>query len=301
MTDQRPMGVFAAALTPLNPDYSPDLTCLPEYLGFLAGRSCHGALILGTTGEGPSFSLEQRLAIYQAATKVRQSYSGFSLFAGTGTPSLDETVRLTQKAFDFGFDGVVVLPPYYFRKAGEEGLFRWFSEVITRAVPAGGMLLCYHIPAVSGIPLSLELISRLKDKFPDRFAGLKDSSADPEFTRQLGERFGRDLNVYAGADQLFSLALQAGASGCITAPANLISPQLRQIWDAHRGGKPFQEVQERVNRIRMTMEKFPPYPPLLKALLARYHGFPRWAVCPPLVSLSEEAEAQVAAALDLAG
>ena len=301
MSDNHPKGVFAAALTPLNSNFSPDRTSLPEYLSFLARRGCHGALLLGTTGEGPSFSPEQRLEIYQAAIEVRQSHPDFLLFAGTGTPSLEETVLLTRKAFDLGLDGVVVLPPYYFRKASEAGLFTWFSEVLRQAVPKGGNLFGYHIPGVSGVPLSLDLISRLKDTYPERFVGLKDSSGDPEFARQLGAEFNGDLRIFTGTDQLFSLALQSGASGCITAPANLISPDLRRIWDSHQEGKPEEEVQVHVNRIRTTLEKFPPYPPLLKALLARYHGFPRWPVCPPLISLSEETEARVVAELDLPG
>lgn len=300
-SDTRARGVFAAALTPLKTDFSPDLSSLPAYLGFLARRGCHGALLLGTTGEGPSFSPEQRFAIYRAAGEARQSLPGFSLLAGTGTPSLDETVVLTRKVFDLGFDGAVVLPPYYFRKAGEAGLFAWFSEVLNRAVPAGGALFGYHIPGVSGVPLSLELISRLKERFPDRFAGLKDSSGDPDFARQLGARFDGDLLVFSGTDQLFSLALECGASGCITAPANLISPLLRRIWDAHLEGEPDEQVQAQVNQVRAILEKYTPYPPLLKALLARYHGFPRWPVCPPLVPLPEETEARVAAELGFMG
>lgn len=53
-------GVYAAAVTPLKPDFSPDLEAIPHLLGFLAGRGCHGALVLGTTGEGPSFSPAER-------------------------------------------------------------------------------------------------------------------------------------------------------------------------------------------------------------------------------------------------
>jgi 4-hydroxy-tetrahydrodipicolinate synthase len=301
MSDRRLQGVFAASLTPLKPDFTPDLASLPEYLGFLARRGCHGALLLGTTGEGPSFSPEQRLEVYRAAIRVRESHPDFLLLAGTGTPSLDETVSLTHKAFDLGFDGVVVLPPYYFRKAKEEGLFTWFKQVLVKAVPEGGHFLGYHIPGVSGVPLSLDLLARLKESHPDRFAGIKDSSGEREFARQLGTRFDGDLLVLSGTDPLFSLALEHGASGCITAPANLISHELRKIWDAHQNGMQADEVQVRVNRIRATLEKFTPYPPLLKTLLARYHGFERWPVCPPLVPLTEEAEAQVAAELDLTG
>jgi 4-hydroxy-tetrahydrodipicolinate synthase len=301
MDNRRLQGVFAAALTPLNRDFSPDLNSLPAYLGFLARRGCHGALLLGTTGEGPSFSPEQRLEIYRAAVQVRESYPDFLLLAGTGTPSLDETISLTQNAFDLGFDGVVVLPPYYFRKASEAGLQTWYSQVINRAVPRGAALLGYHIPGVSGVPLSLDLLARLKDAHPDRFAGLKDSSGEVDFAGQLGDRFDGSLLVFSGTDQLFSLALQSGASGCITAPANLISPDLREIWDSHREGQSTEAAQNRVNRIRSTLENYLPYPPLLKALLARLHGFPRWPVCPPLLPLSEEIENRVLAELERAG
>jgi dihydrodipicolinate synthase/N-acetylneuraminate lyase len=70
--------------------------------------------------------------------------------AGTGTPSLSESIELTKLSFDLGYDGVVVLPPYYFRKATDEGLFNWFSELITKAVPANKYLLGYHIPSAAG-------------------------------------------------------------------------------------------------------------------------------------------------------
>jgi len=116
-------GVYAASITPLKKDFSPDLGSLPGYLDFLARRGCHGALLLGTTGEGPSFSTKQRTEIFKAALEVRQEWPEFRLLAGTGTPSLDETEGLTKAVFDLGFDGAVTLPPYYFRASEEDGLF----------------------------------------------------------------------------------------------------------------------------------------------------------------------------------
>ena len=123
-------GIFAAAITPLREDYSPDLEAIPEYLDFLAGRGCHGALLLGTTGEGPSFSTNQRIEIFNSGIKVREKWPEFKLLAGTSTPSLDETVTLTKAAFDLGMDGTVVLPPYYFRSSGDIGLLDWFNHVM---------------------------------------------------------------------------------------------------------------------------------------------------------------------------
>ena len=293
-------GVFAASITPLKNDFSPDLDALPGYLDFLASRGCHGALLLGTTGEGPSFSPEQRIDILKVALEVHQVWPEFQLLAGTGTPSLDETEGLTKAVFDLGFDGAVILPPYYFRASEEDGLFSWYKRVLERSVPTGGVVLAYHIPAVSGVPLSLNLLSGLREAYPEKFLGLKDSSGDPELAVKLGNRFGNDFHVFTGNDRLFSLALENGASGCITATANLISPDLRNLWDAFQAHKPSIEIQERINFVRETLEVFPPFPPLIKFLLTRFYNFPLWPVCPPLSPISKETQDRVSTKLDLA-
>jgi 4-hydroxy-tetrahydrodipicolinate synthase len=286
-------GVYAAAVTPLKPDLSPDLNAIPGLLAFLAGRGCHGMLLLGTTGEGPSFSHEERLEIMRAALQVREINSNnqdttIRLLAGTGTPSLTETISLTRSAFDLGYNGVVVLPPYYYRKASDNGLFQFFKTLISQAVPADGFLLGYHIPGLAGIGFSPDLLVRLKDAFPNQFAGIKDSSHDADFAGRLGERFGSDLLVLNGTDTYLTLALKAKAEGCITAPANLISPDLRKIWDAFQHAEDVALIQERVGEIRRILEKIPPLPPVLKALLTKLHGFPPWPVRPPLEVLAPD-------------
>jgi 4-hydroxy-tetrahydrodipicolinate synthase len=200
---------------------------------------------------------------------------------------LSETIELTQLAFEYGLDGVVVLPPYYFKKVNDDGLFAWFSTVIQQAVPAGGAFFGYHIPAVSGVGLSIELLARLKDAFPDRFAGLKDSTGDPEHARQLGACFGSDLLVYTGNDRLLSLALDNYASGCITAMANIYSPELRCIWDAFKNGASHSTEQENITAKRLIIDKYPPAPSLLKVLLHRQHDLPCWQVRPALLPTPE--------------
>src|SRR5512143_3638926 len=95
-------GVYAAALRPLMADFSPDPSALPTLLDFLARRGCHGVLLFGTTGEGPSFAPSERLLMLQAALETRQVHPAFRLLLGTGTPSLEETIELTRAAFDLG-------------------------------------------------------------------------------------------------------------------------------------------------------------------------------------------------------
>ena len=290
MTRHPLSGVYAAALTPITPASTPDLEAVAPYLAFLASRGCHGALLFGTTGEGPSFSPDERFSVWQAAIKIRGLYPDFRLLAGTGTPSLTETIDMTRAAFDLGYDGVVVLPPYYFRKATDEGLFHWFSEVIQKAVPSDGFLLGYHFPGVAGIGFSLDLLARLKEAFPVQFAGIKDSSHDPDLARALGQKFSDNLAVFSGTDSEFSLALENHAAGCITAPANLISPDLRAVYDAFISGKDTSAAQTRVTEQRHILEKYPPFPPTLKALIHRLHGQPRWPVRPPLEEMKKDAE-----------
>lgn len=294
MTAHPLSGVYAAALTPLKPDSTPDPDPLPAFLAFLADRGCHGALIFGTTGEGPSFSPDERKIIWEAALGVREAHPDFHLLAGTGTPSLQESVDLNKTAFDLGYDGVVVLPPYYFRTASDDGLFHWFEALIQKALPSDGYLLGYHFPNVAGIGFSIELLKRLKDAFPVQFAGIKDSSHDPVLASELGKTFGKDLAVFTGTDSYFSMALQNKAAGCITAPANLISPGLRAVYDAFTKDEDLSETQSCVTEQRHILENYMPFPPALKALVSHKYDFPRWPVRPPLVEMSDDLLEQAA-------
>lgn len=290
-------GVYAAAITPLQSDYSPDLEALPGLFDFLAERGCHGVLLFGTTGEGPSFSPAERLEVLRAAARYRRAHPEFRLLAGTGTPSLDETIQLTRAVFELGIDGVVVLPPYYYRKVTDDGLYAWYSALLDQAVPAGKSLLGYHIPGMTGVPLSLDLLENLRQSYGTRFLGIKDSSGDAQHAIQLGQRFGNDLLVLNGTDRLFSQALQAGAGGCITALANLCSPDLRRVWDSYQDGWLDEPAQKRLDVARSVSESYPPAPALIKALLWRQFGLPRWTVRPPLLPLPEETLEEAFAAM----
>jgi 4-hydroxy-tetrahydrodipicolinate synthase len=269
-----------------------DLESVPVLLKFLASRGCHGAVLFGTTGEGPSFSPSEREALMRSASAYRHQLPGFRLIAGTGTPSLSESIELTKLAFDLGYDAALVVPPYYFRKATDDGLFAWFSELIKKAVPSDKYLLGYHFPNVAGIGFSIDLLTRLKDAFPTQFAGIKDSSHDADLARDLGKKFGSDLVVLTGTDTYLQMAMDNKAAGCITAPANIISPDLRKVWDGMNDGKDISGAQKRVNEQRHILEKFPPFPPTLKSLMHRLYGLPRWSVKPPLEEMTKEMEEQ---------
>ena len=130
-------GVFAAAVTPLNTDGQLDLAALPRLIDFLAGRGCHGVLLLGTTGEGPSLSVAERSDVLREGLRHRAAaWPDFKLLAGTGCASLSDTIALTRAAFDLGADAVVTLPAFYYKGVSPEGITAYFEQVVQRAVPA---------------------------------------------------------------------------------------------------------------------------------------------------------------------
>ena len=87
--------------------------------------------------------------------------------------------------------------------------------------------------------------------------------------------------------------MQNKAAGCITAAANIVSPDLRNVWDLMQEGKDASQAQARVTKQRDILDKYPPFPPTLKALLHRLYNLPRWSVRSPLEPISAELEEQV--------
>lgn len=280
-------GVFAAAVTPLNAQHHPDITALPALFTHLAQRGCHGALLFGTTGEGPSFSIEERIEFVREAVRYRDSASpDFKILVGTGFPSLEDTIRMTRQAFDLGADAVLTLPPYYFKGVSAEGLATFFEAVARAAVPEDGLMLAYHIPQVAGVGVPDESIARLRERGVKQIVGMKDSQDDLNHTLTTTRAF-PGFAVFAGSDSILTEALAGGGAGCITALANITSPFNRAVWDAHQRGEVAPEAQSKLTRARQIVKGLNG-PAAMKAALAELFGFPYWEVRPPLEGLTRE-------------
>jgi 4-hydroxy-tetrahydrodipicolinate synthase len=300
MTINHPLqGVYAASVTPFDDDGYPALHVLSTHLRHLEANRCHGALILGTTGEGPSLSLEERLSVLKAAAAER---GDLKLLAGTGAASLADAIALTRASFEMGYDGVVTVPPFYYKAATVDGLFEFYREVVTQAVPAEGYLLLYHIPQVSGVAIKPELIRRLRDVFPSQVAGIKDSGGSLENMQMLCETF-EGFQVFSGSDGLVADALAAGGAGAITAPANLFSKLLRDLFDAHRDDLPTEAIDPIQTRLAAMRKRLTdvdrPFPSTIKAVLHMQGLLPNDFVRPPLLRVGTQDEALLRELFDL--
>jgi 4-hydroxy-tetrahydrodipicolinate synthase len=280
-------GVLAAVLTPMDEDLNPDHQAFVAHCHRLLAAGCHGLSVFGTTGEANSLSVEERLATLQAL--VESGVPPEKLLPGTGSCALTDTVRLSQTALEAGTAGALVLPPFYYKGVGDDGLFRFFAEVVERIGDDRLRLYLYHIPQMTGVDLGLPLISRLIDAYPGVVVGTKDSSGDRERIMTLCREF-PGFSVLAGTETLLLETLRSGGEGCISATVNVTSRLARRVHDAHTAGDAddARALQEHLTQLRASIEAYPVIP-ALKQLMARLTGDEQWRnIRPPLSGLGEK-------------
>ena len=223
------------------------------------------------------------------------------LVVGSGSASVAEAADLTRHALAAGCHGVLTLPPFYYPGVSDEGLFRSFAAVLDRVNDARLRMYFYHIPQVSGIPLSPTLLERLAEAYPGQAAGVKDSSGDREHTLALIERY-PELAIFPGTETLLLAGLRTGGAGCITASANVNVAAIRRLYDAWcDSGEDTDTLDDSVRAVRAAMESYPMVP-ALKCVAAHFRGDSDWAtVRPPMVALSSEQRGDLLSKLEAAG
>jgi 4-hydroxy-tetrahydrodipicolinate synthase len=284
---ERPGGVFAAALTPMNGGLNPDHEAFAAHCRRLLEAGCHGLGVFGTTGEANSLSVEERLTALKVL--VEAGIPGEALLPGTGSCALTEAVRLSRAALEVGAAGVLVLPPFYYKGVGDDGVFRFFAELIERVGDGRLRVYLYHFPQMAGVGFSLSLIERLLEAYPGVVAGTKDSSGDRERIEATCREF-PGFSVFAGTERYLLDALRHGGAGCISATVNVTSRLAREVYDAHEAGREEDAcaLQERLTGLRATIEAFPMIP-ALKGLMRELTGEEGWLnLCPPLCELTDD-------------
>src|SRR5215216_6041479 len=294
-----PRGILAAVLTPMDEDLKPDHKAFAAHCHRLLAAGCHGLSVFGTTGEANSLSVDERLAALEGLLDGEVPVK--TLLPGTGYCALTDTVRLSRAALEAGAAGVLVLPPFYYKGIDDDGLFRFFAEVVERLGDDRLRLYLYHIPQMTGVDLGLSLISRLIDAYPGAVVGTKDSSGDKGRIMTLCREF-PDFSVLAGTETLLLETLRGGGEGCISATVNVTSRLARRVHDAHASGNDYEAeaLQERLTQVRGSIEAYPVIP-ALKQLMASLTGDERWRnIRPPLSELDEQSAENLLSSVPLA-
>lgn len=292
-------GVLAPVVTPFRADLSPDADRFTRHCRWLLRSGCAGLAVFGTNSEANSMSVEEKLELLDALVKA--GVAPAALMPGTGHCALSDSVKMTREAVRLGCGGVLMLPPFYYKGVSDEGLYRNFAEVIERVGDERLRLYLYHIPPVSNVPITLELIERLLARYPGIVAGVKDSSGDWSNTKAMLERFkDRGFDVFAGSEVFLLDTMRHGGRGCITATGNVNPGPIDDVFRNWRGADA-DGLQAGITATRRIVQKVPMIP-ALKAIVAHFGNDAQWrAVRPPLVELSPEQEKSLLTELSATG
>ena len=310
---ERIRGVLAPVVTPFKADLSPDSRRFIAHCKWLLSQNC-GLAPFGTNSEANSLSVDERLNLLDEL--VAAGIDPSRMMPGTGCCSIMETVKLTAQAVEHGCAGVLMLPPFYYKNVGEEGLYRYFSEVVQRVGDARLKIYLYNIPTVAVVGITVGLVERLLAAYPDTIAGMKESSGDWKNTKAFLDAFSatagaaRTFDVFVGSESFLLQNMRNGGAGTISATAN-VNPRAidalyvecirSQTSDAgyrsltsdigHPTSAELEALQARLNVVRevFARKSWPSMIAALKQAIAIYTDDPEWSrVRPPLVELTPE-------------
>jgi len=292
---QRIRGVLAPVLTPFKADLSPDRERFIAHCKWLLSQNC-GLAPFGTTSEANSLSIEERSTLLDAL--VAAGIETSRMMPGTGCCSITETVKLTAQAVKHGCAGVLMLPPFYYKGVSEEGLYRYFSEVVQRVSDARLKIYLYHIPPVAVVGITTGLVERLLNSYPNAIAGMKDSSGDWNNTKTFLDAFAKSgFDVFVGSESFLLANMRNDGAGTISATANVNPAAIHKLYTEWKNADA-DDQQAKLNVVRDLFGKKYPMISALKQAIATYANDPAWrTVRPPLVELTAEQAKTLAAEL----
>jgi len=302
-------GVLAPVVTPFKADLLPDNERFIAHCRWLLSQNC-GLAPFGTTSEANSMSAKERMTLLDAL--VAAGIDPLRMMPGTGCCSIAETGELTAHAVKHGCAGVLMLPPFFYENVSEEGLYRYFSDVVQRVGDARLRIYLYHIPPVAIVGITPKLVERLLKAYPTAIAGMKDSSGDWNNTKtslafSATAGAARTFDVFVGSESFLLANMRNGGVGTISATANVNPAAIHELYtvaSAVSADVDLEPQQARLNVVRevFSSRKFPSMIAALKQAIAIYASDPEWArVRPPLVELTTEQAKLLAAELKAVG
>jgi 4-hydroxy-tetrahydrodipicolinate synthase len=273
-------GIWPALLTPLSEELDVDLDRLVRHARALIEAGCAGVTPFGTTGEGPSFSVAERRTAVEAL--ARDGIAPGRILVSTSCASLSDVLELTQHAVDIGAWGCLMMPPFFHKGVSDRGIVDAYAYVIDRVADARLRLVLYHIPQVSGIALSRNVIETLLEKYPTTIVGLKDSGGDLKTSLAFADAFMPRIGVHVGHEPDLPALAKRGSAGAVSGLANFAPRLVQRLVE-----RPAQGDLATVRRIVELASSYP-LTAAMKGIMAILSGDQGWLrVRAPLVPLGK--------------
>jgi len=274
--------VMTAMVTPFTTDLEVNYEATRELANYLLENGSDGILVLGTTGEVPTLTKEEKLNIIKT---VRDEVGDkATVIAGTGSYSTQASIDMTKKATELGVDGVMLVTPYY-NKPPQEGLYNHFKEI---AGVTDLPVILYNVPGRTSRNIEAKTIARLAEI--DNIVAVKEASGDIEQVATINRLTDDDFLIYSGDDGMTLATLSVGGTGVISVASHLVGKDIKEMIGLYKSGKVKEasklnaELGEIFSKIFITTNPIP----IKKAvnLLGKEVG----PVRPPLVDANQEEE-----------
>jgi 4-hydroxy-tetrahydrodipicolinate synthase len=264
-----------------------DAAALAAHCRWVLEQGAAGVMLFGTTGEGPSLTVAEKLA---GAAELVRRLPGVPVIASVTEVALPAALECVRGYAGLPLRAVLVLPPYYFREGAADGVTAFLDQV---AAASAHPVLGYHIPGLApAVPADYVAGSALW--------GAKDSGGDLAYTRRLVEA---GKTVYVGAEAVVADGVAAGAAGAIAGMANLLPGHLARLVAAAGAGDLATAYRLRDDVLAVQRAVLAAAPELefitaFKDLAGRLHGHPLGDARLPLRRRRDYLTAEVSAALD---
>ena len=285
-------GIWPALLTPLHANLDINIPAFATHALKLLNAGCVGVTPFGTTGEGPSFSVSERISAIDGL--IGGGVPAGRILVSTSCAALPDGVALTRHAVQAGAFGVLLLPPFFLKGVADQGVIDFYSQVIAKVADDRLRIVLYHIPQISGVGLSHHVVQTLVQRYPNTIIGIKDSGCQRDVSLAFAKAFMPPLQVWVGNEpDLQTLAAQ-GAVGAVSGVGNVM-PRLLQRLVGEFDGPQAARDQARVQSFIDILLSGYGMTAAFKGIMAILNNDPGWRyVRAPLVALTDAQMARLA-------
>ncbi|KIQ93579.1 Dihydrodipicolinate synthase [Anoxybacillus thermarum] len=277
--------IATAMVTPFDNKGNIDFAKTTQLVNYLIENGTDSLVVAGTTGESPTLTTEEKLALFRHVVEVVDGR--VPVIAGTGSNNTRASIELTKKAEEIGVDAVMIVAPYY-NKPNQEGIYQHYKAIAeSTSLP----VMVYNIPGRAVVNISVETIVRLS-QIPNVVA-VKDASGNLDAMTEIIAKTRDDFMLYSGDDGLTLPVLSIGGSGVVSVASHIIGNEMKQMIQAFMSGnnKEAAKLHQRLLPIMKALFAAPSPVPVKTALQMK--GLDVGSVRLPLVPLTEQERLQL--------
>ncbi|ACJ34042.1 4-hydroxy-tetrahydrodipicolinate synthase [Anoxybacillus flavithermus] len=277
--------IATAMVTPFDNKGNIDFAKTTQLVNYLIENGTDSLVVAGTTGESPTLTTEEKLALFRHVVDVVDGR--VPVVAGTGSNNTRASIELTKKAEEIGVDAVMIVAPYY-NKPNQEGIYQHYKAIAeSTSLP----VMVYNIPGRAVVNISVETIVRLSE-IPNIVA-VKDASGNLDAMTEIIAKTRDDFMLYSGDDGLTLPVLAIGGKGVVSVASHIIGNEMKEMIEAFMSGDnpKAAAIHQKLLPIMKALFAAPSPVPVKTALQLK--GLDVGSVRLPLVPLTEQERLQL--------